>query len=49
MHRVFAKITAVIERRPDVPDDLIQYEPAVCVRPWPENRELDVRKLFRMV
>ena len=47
--RVFTEITAVIERRPAVPDELIQYEPDTRGRPWTENSELDVRKLFRLV
>ena len=47
--RVFAEITAVIQRRPDVPDDLIQYEPSARGKPWIETGELDIRKLYRMV
>ena len=46
--RVFAEITAVIQRRPDVPDDLIQYEPSARGKPWIETGELDIRKLYRM-
>ena len=43
------EITAIVDRYPDVPEELVQIEPAVrrgAVKP--ESIELGVRKLFRM-
>ncbi len=43
------EITAIVDRYPDVPEELVQIEPAVrrgTVKP--ERLELGVRKLFRM-
>jgi len=43
------EISAIVDRYPDVPEELVQIEPAVrrgTVKP--ETRELGVRKLFRM-
>jgi len=43
------EITAIVDRYPDVPEELVQIEPAVrrgAIKP--ESVELGVRKLFRM-
>ncbi|MXX03402.1 MAG: phytanoyl-CoA dioxygenase family protein [Gemmatimonadetes bacterium] len=43
------EITAIVDRYPDVPEELVQIEPAVRRGAvTPESRELGVRKLFRM-
>ena len=48
VERVFAEITAVMAQRPDVPEDLIQYEPCMRDKDHTQTNELHVRKLFRM-
>ena len=43
------EITAIINRYPDVPDELVQIEPTVLKGEFePESVEFGVRKLFRM-
>ena len=43
------EITAIVDRYPDVPEELVQIEPAVRRGAvTPESKELGVRKLFRM-
>ncbi|MCY3712873.1 MAG: phytanoyl-CoA dioxygenase family protein [Gemmatimonadetes bacterium] len=43
------EITAIVDRYPDVPEELVQIEPAVRRGAvTPESTELGVRKLFRM-
>ena len=46
--RVFTEITAVMAQRPDVPKDLIQYEPCMRDKDHTQTNELHVRKLYRM-
>ena len=48
VERVFAEITAVMAQRPDVPEDLIQYDPCMRDKDHTQTNELHVRKLFRM-
>ena len=43
------EITAIVDRYPDIPEELVQIEPAVRRGAvTPESKELGVRKLFRM-
>ena len=49
VEEVRQEITSIIDRYPDVPDELVQIEPAVIRgEVTPESAELGVRKLFRM-
>ena len=46
---VRTEITAIVDRYPDVPDELVQIEPSVeRGEVTPESAELGIRKLFRM-
>lgn len=43
------EITKIVDRHPDVPQGLVQFEPSVARGEFtPETKELGVRKLFRM-
>ena len=48
VEQVFVEITAAMDQRPDIPDDLIQYEPSMRGKPHTETNELHVRKFYRM-
>lgn len=46
---VRSEISAIVDRYPDIPDELVQIEPSVTKgEVTPASKELGVRKLFRM-
>src|SRR5947209_1732958 len=49
VERARVEITRIVDRHPDVPRELVQFEPAVQRgQVQPATKELGVRKLFRM-